>query len=89
VLSVPHHGSRSSSSTPFITAIQPTLALISAGWRNRFGHPHPLVIRRYDDAGVPWLNTARSGAIRVDFPADAPPRVISQERQQQSRYWRE
>jgi competence protein ComEC len=89
VLSVPHHGSRGSSSTPFITAIQPTLALVSSGWRNRFGHPHPLVIRRYDDAGVPWLNTARSGAIQVDFPADAPPRVISQERQQQSRYWRE
>jgi competence protein ComEC len=89
VLSVPHHGSRSSSSAPFIQATQPTLALISSGWRNRFRHPSPLVTQRYEDAGVPWLNTATSGAIEVDFPADAPPRVTSQWRQRQPRYWRE
>jgi competence protein ComEC len=89
VLSVPHHGSRSSSSPSFVQATQPTLALISSGWRNRFRHPHPLVIQRYEDAGVPWLNTATSGAIQIDFPADAPPQLTSQWRQRQPRYWRE
>ena len=89
VLSVPHHGSRSSSSALFIQATQPTFALISSGWRNRFRHPHPLVIQRYEDADVPWLNTATSGAIQVDFPADASPQVTSQWRQREPRYWRE
>ncbi len=89
VLSVPHHGSRSSSSASFIQATQPTLALISSGWRNRFRHPHPLVIQRYEAAGIPWLNTATSGAIQIDFSTDAPPRVISEWRRCQPRYWRE
>lgn len=89
VLSVPHHGSRTSSSQSFIDAIEPSLALISSGWRNRFRHPHPLVIQRYDEAGVPWLNTATAGAIQVDFPPDGPPRIAAQWRQRQSRYWRE
>lgn len=89
VLSVPHHGSRSSSGSPFIEATQPVLALISSGWRNRFHHPHPLVIQRYEAAGVPWLNTSTAGAIQVDFPPDGPPRVASRWRRRQSRYWRE
>lgn len=89
VLSVPHHGSRTSSSPAFIQATAPVLALVSAGWRNRFHHPNPTVMKRYDDAGVPWLNTAVSGAIRVDVPPDAPPFVAQTWRQRQSRYWRE
>ena len=89
VLSVPHHGSRTSSSAALIAGTQPLLALISSGWRNRFHHPHPLVIQRYEAAGVPWLNTATSGAIEVNFPADAPPYVAHCWRQRQARYWRE
>lgn len=89
VLSVPHHGSRSSSSAPFIAATQPVLALISSGWHNRFHHPHPLTILRYEDAGVPWLNTATEGAIQVDFPPVGTPRVAYRWRLRQSRYWRE
>ena len=89
VLCVPHHGSRSSSSASFIQATQPMLALISSGWRHRFRHPHPLVIQRYEDADVPWLNTATSGAIQVDFPPDAPPRLTFQWCRYQPRYWRE
>ncbi|WP_430389424.1 DNA internalization-related competence protein ComEC/Rec2 [Dyella sp. 20L07] len=89
VLSVPHHGSRTSSSAPFIASTEPVLALISSGWRNRFRHPHPLVIQRYEGADVPWLNTATAGAVQVDFPADGPPVVVATWRQRQSRYWRE
>ncbi|WP_114240014.1 DNA internalization-related competence protein ComEC/Rec2 [Dyella sp. C9] len=89
VLTVPHHGSRSSSSAAFIAATDPVLALFSAGWRNRFRHPHPLVVERYEKAGVAWLNTATAGAIQVDVPPDGPPRVVARWRQRQSRYWRE
>ncbi|MET3654152.1 DNA internalization-related competence protein ComEC/Rec2 [Dyella japonica] len=89
VLSVPHHGSKTSSSTIFIQSSLPALALVSAGWRNRFHHPSALVMKRYEEAGVPWLNTAVTGAIQIDAPPDRPPHVAATWRQRQSRYWRE
>jgi competence protein ComEC len=52
VLKVPHHGSRTSSATPFVTAVGPTLAVASLGAENRFGHPAPDVVARYRAAGV-------------------------------------
>ncbi|PWK92945.1 DNA internalization-related competence protein ComEC/Rec2 [Fulvimonas soli] len=88
-LLVPHHGSRTSSGAAFIAALRPSLALVSAGWRNRFGHPHPLVLRRYAQAGVPVLNTAEAGAIMLDAPADGPPRAAELRRMRERRYWRE
>ncbi len=89
VLLVPHHGSKTSSSAAFIAALRPPLALVSAGWRNRFGHPRPAVVARYADAEVPLFNTAVQGALEVDFPADGPPRRQPGWRLRQTRYWRE
>jgi len=89
VLLVPHHGSKTSSSAAFISAVRPPLALVSAGWRNRFGHPRPEVLARYAEAHVPLFNTAEQGAIPLDFPADAPPQRGPGWRQRQPRYWRE
>lgn len=89
ILIAPHHGSRSSSSPALLAAAQPRLALISAGWRSRFGHPHAQVLARYREAGIPWLNTADSGAISVLLPATAPPRWESRERVARAAYWRE
>jgi len=89
VLVVPHHGSRYSSDPAFIAALRPRLALVSAGWHNRFGHPHPLVLERYAAAHVPLLNTAARGAIEVDMPPDEPPAVAVTWRQRHLRYWRE
>ncbi|HEX5305430.1 MAG TPA: DNA internalization-related competence protein ComEC/Rec2 [Dyella sp.] len=89
VLSVPHHGSKTSSSEAFLQALHPAMGLVSAGWHNRFGHPHPDVVARYDAAGVPLLNTASAGAIRLDFPARGAPSVTAEERHRQRRYWRE
>lgn len=86
---VPHHGSKTSSGAAFIAAVQPPLALVSAGWRNRFGHPKPEVLARYAAAGVPVFNTAVQGAIPLDFPANALPRRLRGWRRQQPRYWRE
>ncbi|MDQ6645845.1 MAG: DNA internalization-related competence protein ComEC/Rec2 [Pseudomonadota bacterium] len=89
VLLVPHHGSKTSSGTDFIRALKPPLAVVSAGWRNRFGHPRPAVVTRYADAGVPLFNTAVEGAIALDFPATGPPQRELGWRKRKRRYWRE
>ncbi len=65
VLLVPHHGSVSSSSTGLLYRVNPNLALVSYGWRNAFGHPHPEVLRRYQVRRIPVLSTANSGAITL------------------------
>lgn len=88
VLIVPHHGSRSSSSEAFVAATHPRLAVVSAGWRSRFGHPHPEIVERYREAGTDLRNTAADGAVRIAFPADGPPRARG-ERARRPRYWRE
>jgi competence protein ComEC len=66
ILVVPHHGSRRSSTAPFLKAVQPREALISAGWRNRFGFPHADVMRRLERVGARTWCTAGRGAIRVE-----------------------
>ena len=76
MLLVPHHGSRSSSTAAFVAAVQPRYALVSAGHRNRFGHPHPDVLARYRASGAEILETARHGAVRLQVDAHgviAPP----------------
>ncbi len=52
VLVVPHHGSRTSSTWPFLRAVTPTLAIVACGHRNRFGHPPPDILARYAGIGA-------------------------------------
>ncbi len=66
VLYVPHHGSKTSSSPPFLAAVQPEVAVISAGKFNPFGHPHPSVLQRYQQRQIPLFATADQGAIEVE-----------------------
>ncbi len=65
ILKVPHHGSRTSSSAPFVRAIDPRVAVFSVQRDNRFGHPHPLVIDRYTALGTHIFRTDEHGAITV------------------------
>lgn len=65
VLKLPHHGSRGSSSEPFLDVVAPRLAVVTAGADNVYGFPHAEVLRRLADRGIPLLHTARVGAIRV------------------------
>lgn len=65
VLKVPHHGSQTSSSPEFLDAVQPRVAVISAGRRNRYGHPSSEVITRYETQKIPLYRTDRNGAIRL------------------------
>ena len=67
VLKVPHHGSKTSSSTGFLLAIHPSLAVISVGKDNRYGHPHPAVVDRYTHSGIPFKETSYDGTVSLYF----------------------
>ena len=60
-----HHGSGGSSDPDFVAATGARLALVSAGFANRFGHPKREVVGRWQGHGAEVLNTADSGAIRL------------------------
>ena len=62
---VPHHGSKNSWNSDFYEQQSPSLALISAGQNNRYGHPHAETTDGLAACGIPTLVTAESGAIRV------------------------
>ena len=65
VVKAPHHGSRTSSSVAFLGALNPTLAVVSAGRDHIFGHPHPEVVTRYEAAGAVVLATGQEGAVAI------------------------
>lgn len=64
VLKVPHHGSRTSSSTGFLLAIHPSLAVISVG-KNSYGHPRPEIIKRMKSLGIEVKRTDQYGTVEV------------------------
>ncbi len=65
VLKVSHHGSRGSSDTVFLRKVRPRVALISAGVRNAWGHPHEEVLRRLTAIGACTVSTSDGGAVRA------------------------
>jgi competence protein ComEC len=65
VLKVPHHGSRTSSSEPFVRAVNPRVAVFSVQRDGRFGHPHPLVVERYHALSAHVYRTDEHGAITI------------------------
>jgi len=70
VLKVGHHGSSTSTSESFLAAVDPAVALVSAGRRNRYGHPAPAVIRRLERHGVRILRTDLSGHVALRVQPD-------------------
>lgn len=67
VLKAGHHGSRTSSSPLFIKQTKPRVALISAGEKNRFGHPHQEVLQLLKQENVRIYRTDLQGAITYRF----------------------
>lgn len=63
----PHHGSSSSSTWPFLLAIQPKVVIFSTGFYNRYHFPAIFVVKRYTDLGAIWYNTALNGAVSVQL----------------------
>ena len=58
-----HHGSRTSSIQPFLDAVSPSVALVSAGFENSFGHPHPDVLARLSARHAAILRTDLDGRV--------------------------
>ena len=86
VLVVPHHGSRTSSTPAFIAAVAPQVAVFACGYRNRFGHPRPDIVARYDAASVRTVRTDLEGAITLSFAPQTPLLPVAA-REQRRRYW--
>ena len=63
VLKVAHHGSRSSTTSAFLRAVGPTVAVISVGARNAYGHPDDGVLARLAAADARVYRTDRDGAV--------------------------
>lgn len=67
VLKVAHHGSRTSTTSAFLNAVHPRLALISVGAANVYGHPDAEVLDRLRDDTIPVLRTDQMGSIVLRF----------------------
>ncbi len=86
LLQVPHHGSETSSSAEFLTAVNPGLALIASGADNRFGHPRQSVVERYLQRDIPLASSPQYGWMRIRLGQNG---VQWQEsrRRNSARYW--
>jgi len=86
---VPHHGSRTSSSAPFVRALRPAAAIISASYGNRWGFPKRDVVERWQAAGAVVHVTATSGAIGLRLCEDGGLVSLTRHRATQRRIWHE
>ena len=84
VLLVPHHGSKSSSGAALLDAVQPRIALVQAGYRNRFGHPAPQTLEHYRERHIQVHDSPHCGAASW---RSAQPATVACQRAQALRYW--
>ena len=84
LLVAPHHGSRTSSSPVLLNTLRPNWVLVQAGYRNRFGHPAPEILARYEVRGMRWVTSPTCGAAtwQSQFPKE-----VQCHRVQTRRYW--
>lgn len=83
-----HHGSNTSSIWASITQLAPDWVVFSAGYKNRYHHPHQAVLARYLKAGAQRLCSADSGAISFQLSPLGTVEV-SRYRRAERRYWRQ
>ena len=84
LLLLPHHGSKTSSSAVFLSAVQPRTALVQAAYRSRFGHPAPEVLQRLQAQGIDAVVSPHCGAATWH---SAQPGLARCERDEHPRYW--
>lgn len=89
VVVVPHHGSRTSSTPGFVNRLRPALAIVSAGYGNRWGQPDADVVGRWRAAGATVRNTATSGAISFGLCEEAGLGTVRAHRESRRRLWHE
>ncbi|MES2181999.1 MAG: DNA internalization-related competence protein ComEC/Rec2 [Pseudomonadota bacterium] len=92
VMTVPHHGSKTSSTYNFIAAVKPGVSVFSNGYLNRFGHPKLAVVERYQAANSLMYRSDYDGALEADFVKNSDSKneikLISW-RSQYQRYWQD
>lgn len=86
LMTVPHHGSASSSTAAFLDSVRPRWALVSTGFQNRFRHPRAEVMARYRAQGAAVLNSTATGWVELDGGPGGW-RIRRVEREQGRRYW--
>lgn len=86
VLIAPHHGSKTSSTHQFVQAVGARHVIFTVGYLNRFKHPKPLIVERFEDNGALTYRSDYQGALTIDFTKTNPIK-ISALRQSQPRYW--
>jgi competence protein ComEC len=64
-LKIPHHGSKTSTTPEFLTAVSPRIAVVSAGAENPYGHPSSPVLDEFRGRGARVLRTDRDGAVTI------------------------
>ena len=89
VILMPHHGSRTSSSKPFVQALSPSVAIVSASFGNHWGFPKEDIVARWEAVGARVLSTATSGAIGLTMCADLGVVSITRYRVDNRRIWHE
>ena len=70
VLVAPHHGSRTSSSREFIAHLKPKVIIVSAGYKNRYHHPHKQVLQTYERVQAKVYRTDVDGAVAIKYVKD-------------------
>lgn len=87
VVTVPHHGSRTSSIAAFVRSLMPDIAIVSAAAGNQWGFPKPEVVARWQSYGANVLNTATSGAIGLRMCANDGVMAVTEHRKVVRRLW--
>jgi competence protein ComEC len=100
ILLVPHHGSKTSSTEPFLDSIEPLVAVFQVGYRNRFHHPNPGVFERYLARHIELARSDEDGAVQIlagddlaqdppvqGEPAPRPTLSLERYRSAHRRYW--
>jgi competence protein ComEC len=85
ILVLGHHGSKTSSSEPFLAAVKPHLAIVSAGFHNQFGHPSPSVVARLNTQHIAIDNTIQHGTLRYHLAKQGI--ITRQAWRQRGHYW--
>ena len=67
ILKIGHHGSKYSSTEEFLQQVDPYVCLISAGRKNRYGHPHTETLERIDETDGTVFRTDLMGQVVVDL----------------------
>lgn len=84
ILFAGHHGSKTSNGPVWLNTLQPSWVVVQSGHRNRYGHPAPEVVHRWDARDIHWVNSPACGAA---FGRSTQPDLVACHRITQKRYW--